>query len=62
MFFGLFGVILGLATMNRRPRVPARYQLLTLLLAYLLLPLVLAAPFVALVPSIGLGGGYFEML
>ena len=28
----------------------------------MLLPLVLAAPLVALVPGIGLGGGYFEML
>ena len=48
--------------MNRQPRVPARYHLLTLLLAYLLLPLMLAAPLVALVPGLGLGGGYFEML
>ena len=43
-------------------RMPARYHLATLLLAYLLLPLVLAAPLVALVPGLGLGGGYFEML
>jgi trk system potassium uptake protein TrkH len=62
LFFGLIGIILGLATMNRQPRVPARYHLLTLLLIYILLPLVLAAPLVALVPGIGLGGGYFEML
>src|SRR6187200_1749478 len=62
IYFGLIGAILGLATMNRRPRVPARYHLLTLLLAYLLLPLVLAAPMVHLVPGLGLGGGYFEML
>jgi trk system potassium uptake protein TrkH len=62
VFFALFGIILGLATMNRRPRIPARYFLLTLLLAYLLLPLALAAPLVALVPPLGLGGGYFEML
>ena len=53
LFFMLFGVILGLATMNRQPRNPARYHLLTLLLAYALLPLVLAAPLVALVPGIG---------
>ena len=62
IFFALFGVILGLATMNRKVRVPARYHLLTLLLTYLLLPLVLAAPLVSLTPGIGLGGGYFEML
>jgi trk system potassium uptake protein TrkH len=62
IFFGVCAVILGLATMNRVVRVPARYHLLTLLLAYLLLPLMLAAPLVALVPAIGLGGAYFEML
>lgn len=62
VFFILFGIILGLATMNRRPRIPARYALLTMLLAYLLLPLLLAAPVAALMPSLGLGGGYFEML
>ncbi len=62
LFFGLCATILGIATSNRKPRVPTRYHLLTLLLAYLLLPLVLAAPLVAVVPSIGLGGGYFEML
>ncbi|MFO1210307.1 MAG: potassium transporter TrkG [Amaricoccus sp.] len=62
VFFSVLAAMLGLATMNRVPRVPARYHLLTLLLAYLLLPLVLAAPLVALVPGLGLGGGYFEML
>ncbi|MFN7956678.1 MAG: TrkH family potassium uptake protein, partial [bacterium] len=62
IFFSVIATMLGLATMNRVPRVPARYHLLTLLLAYLLLPLVLAAPLVALVPGLGLGGGYFEML
>ena len=62
IFFGLLSVILGLATMNRRPRGAARYHLATLLLAYLLLPLMMAAPLVALVPGLGLGGGYFEML
>src|SRR5688572_9176218 len=62
LFFALIGTVLGLATMNRRPRVPARYHLLTLLLAYLLLPLVLAAPLIAVVPQVGLGGAYFEML
>ena len=44
LFFALLGFLLGLATMNRRPRIPARYHLLTLLLAFVLLPLVLAAP------------------
>lgn len=62
IFFAVIGAILGLATMNRQPRDPARYHLMTLLASYLLLPLVLAAPVVALVPGLGLGGGYFEML
>lgn len=62
VFFALFAVILGLATMNRRPRIPARYYLATLLGAYVLLPLVLAAPVTALIPGLGLAGGYFEML
>ncbi len=62
LFFLLLGFLLGLATMNRRPRNPARYHLLTLLLTFVLLPLMLAAPVVALVPTIGLGGAYFEML
>ena len=48
VFFALLATILGLATMNRQARVPARYQLLTLLLTYMLLPLVLAAPLVPL--------------
>jgi trk system potassium uptake protein TrkH len=62
VFFALIGLLLGLATMNRQPRIPARYHLLTVLLAFVLLPLVLAAPLVALVPTVGLGGAYFEML
>ncbi len=62
IFFALLAMMLGFATMNRQPRVPDRYHLTTLLLAYLLLPWVLAAPFVALMPSIGLAQGYFEML
>ena len=56
------GVILGLATMNRPVRVPPRYFLLTLLLVYILLPLMLAAPLLSTVPGLGLGGAYFEML
>jgi trk/ktr system potassium uptake protein len=61
-FFGILALIVGTATMNRQPREPARYLLLTLLLAYVLLPAVLAAPFAAAVPSAGFGGAYFEML
>jgi trk system potassium uptake protein TrkH len=62
IFFTLIGFLLGLATMNRRPRITARYLLLTVLLAFVLLPLMLAAPLVALMPAVGLGGAYFEML
>ncbi|HRO09898.1 potassium transporter TrkG [Amaricoccus sp.] len=62
VFFGVLSIILGLATMNRQPRAAARYHLSTLLLSYILLPLLLAAPILPLVPGLGLGGGYFEML
>ena len=62
IFFAVIGAILGFATMNRQPRDPARYHLTTLLASYVLLPLVLAAPLVALVPGLSHGGGYFEML
>jgi trk system potassium uptake protein TrkH len=62
VFFAFVAAIFGLATMNRQPRVPARYLLMTILVAYVLLPAVLAAPLTVLVPGLGLGGGYFEML
>ncbi|HRW14620.1 MAG: TrkH family potassium uptake protein [Rhodobacteraceae bacterium] len=61
-FFIALGCILGLATMNRVPRQPARYHLMTLLLAYVLLPVVLGAPLAVLLPGLGIGGAYFEML
>ena len=47
VFFAILGLLHGLATLNRRPRTAARYHLLTVLLAYGLLPLVLGAPLVA---------------
>jgi trk system potassium uptake protein TrkH len=62
VFFMVIGVILGLATMNRRPRLAERYHLMTLLLVYLLIPVVLALPLVHLVPSVGVGAAYFEMV
>jgi trk system potassium uptake protein TrkH len=62
VFFFIVGIILGLATMNRVPRVPASYHLLTLLLAYILIPLVLASPLVPLTPGLGAGARYFEMI
>lgn len=62
LMFAVFAIILGLATMNRAGRTPTRYHLATLLLAYILMPVVLAAPLVSVVPGIGWRGGYFEML
>jgi trk system potassium uptake protein len=62
VFFLILGAILGLALMNRRPRIVARYYLGTLLLAYVLLPVVLAFPMAQLVPALGFRGAYFEML
>ncbi len=62
IFLTVLGVILGLATMNRQPRHVARYLLLSLLMTYVLLPIVLAAPLVVIVPTLGWGGAYFEML
>ena len=35
---------------------------MTLLIFYILMPFVLAAPLVVVAPEIGIGGGYFEML
>jgi trk system potassium uptake protein TrkH len=62
LFFALLGVLVGLALANRRPRNAARYHLSSLLAAYVVLPALLAAPFAHLVPGLGLGRAYFEML
>jgi len=58
----VLAMILGLALMNRKPRITARSHLITVLLAYTILPVFLALPFVVLIPSMGLAQGYFEML
>jgi len=58
----IIAVILGLALMNRSPRITARAHLITVLLVYALMPVFLAMPFVELIPSIGPFQGYFEML
>lgn len=55
-------VILGLALMNRHPRITARSHLVTVVLVYTVLPGFLALPLLAEVPSLGLVQGYFEML
>ncbi|PZQ48597.1 MAG: potassium transporter TrkH [Rhodovulum sulfidophilum] len=62
VFFAILAVILGIAMMNRAPRIAERYYLTTLALIYLLIPLILAGPVRALVPGISTGGAYFEML
>lgn len=62
VFFAIAAVILGLAMMNRVPAIAARYHLVTILLAYALLPAMLAAPFRELAPGISFGAAYFEML
>ncbi len=61
-FFAIVSFILGLGTMDRHPRVTARYQLITLLMAYFLLPIMLAMPLDHVVKSIGWTEAYFEML
>lgn len=62
LFFAILSVILGTATMNNLPRVPARYHLLSLLGAYVVLPVVLAAPLTSVLPSFTFSHLYFEML
>jgi trk system potassium uptake protein TrkH len=62
VFFALIATLIGIALMNRRPKIAARYHLTTLVLAYVTLPAMLGAPLAHLVPTIGLGGAYFEML
>ena len=62
LFILIIAVILGLALMNRMPRISARSHLITIFLVYTLLPFFLAMPFAALIPSIGPMQGYFEML
>ncbi len=55
-------VILGLALMNRTPRIMARAQLLTVVLVYTVLPAFLALPFLGGVTNFHPVQGYFEML
>lgn len=63
LLFALLATLVGLACMGRRPpRVPARSLLLAILLAYLILPAMLAAPFAASTPGLGMKRAYFEML
>lgn len=61
MFFAILAIILGFGLANYRPPRAERYQLLTLLLAYLLLPLALAMPVHALT-SVAFHDAWFEMV
>jgi trk system potassium uptake protein len=61
-FFSICGLILGIATMGNRPRVAARYHLVSLLLCYILLPVVLAVPLYESVVTYSFLDMYFEML
>lgn len=67
--FGFTGVILltvtitiAIAMINRKPRSTGRIHLITLLMAYLFLPLFAALPMFELVPSLSLSQAYFEMM
>ncbi len=62
LFFAILAGIIGLALANRRPGNAARYHLTTLLLGYVVLPIMLGAPLAHLVPGLGMGGAYFEMV
>ncbi|MEO1918977.1 MAG: hypothetical protein ABGW81_04575, partial [Paracoccaceae bacterium] len=62
MFILIISVIMGLALMNRVSRGTSRSHLVTNFLVYTLLPIFLAMPFSALIPSMGPIQGYFEML
>ena len=55
-------VTIALAVLNRKPKSSGRLHLITLLMAYLILPLVCALPFSNLVPSISISQSYFEMM
>jgi trk system potassium uptake protein len=61
-FFGICSLIIGFATMGNRPRVPARYHLMSLLLSYVLLPAILAVPLQSALVTYRFHDLYFEML
>ncbi|MGE4611622.1 MAG: potassium transporter TrkG [Paracoccaceae bacterium] len=62
LFILIISVIMGLALMNRVSRSTSRSHLVTIFLVYTLLPIFLAMPFGALIPSMGPIQSYFEML
>lgn len=62
ILFSFLTVVLGLATRNNNPRNPALSQLLTLVAAYALLPVMLAVPFYESVETTTLLAAWFEMV
>lgn len=61
-FFSIVSLIIGIGMMSWKSRDTVRYQLLMLLAAYILLPMMLAMPLNYLVPTISYSQSYFEML
>lgn len=62
IFFAILATMLGIGTAKAKVAHRPIAQLLSLLLAYLVLPVMMALPVEYLVPSITLAQGYFEML
>ncbi|SEN62452.1 trk system potassium uptake protein TrkH [Loktanella fryxellensis] len=62
LLFALLTGLIALATTGRQPRSAARSQLLTLLLAYALLPLMFAVPFQEAGRNITFFDAWFEMV
>ncbi|MHA3915855.1 TrkH family potassium uptake protein [Halovulum sp. GXIMD14793] len=62
LFFIIISVIFGLALANRKRRSGGSRQLASLLLCYLILPVMMAMPVAHLVPWITFSQAYFEML
>ncbi|WGV17009.1 potassium transporter TrkG [Fuscovulum ytuae] len=54
--------MIGLATVNRRARNPARANLVALVAAYAVLPVMMAIPFVQAIPDTSLVNAWFEMV
>ena len=62
ILFGLLSGVMGLTTYNWTSRRPARDQLLTLLAAFSLLPVMLAVPMHQALPDLSFYNAYFEMV
>lgn len=62
LLFVFLTVLIGLATREYRPGSVVRSQLLALLAAFTLLPLMFAVPFYAALPRVGFLNAWFEMI